>query len=519
MPDCDTRTFTRRTFLLGAGAAAALTACAPRSPAPAAPEAGPPRRGGQLRVGMVGGGKAESFNPAGTAYALINIAMVQAVFDPPIRIAADLSLQPGLFTEWTPDPAATEWTFTLRPDVTWHDGKPFTAEDVIYSLRWMGTPGNRMEDTVRSVDLANVRKDGPHRVVVPLKHPYLEFPVVLAAAAFLVQDGAEDFTTPVGTGPFVFHAFEPGRQSTCRRNPDYWEEGKPYVDELVIRSLNDDTARLNALTGGEIDVMAQVPFHSAKAGLGDNVRLLRASGLGAYAFYLAVDQPPFDDVRVRQALRLLMDRQQLVDVALYGFGSVANDLFGKGLPGYAADLPQRHRDVERAKMLLREAGHGSGLKLELQTAAIAPGTVEAATLFQQQAKDAGVEVEVSQVDTAAYFDPTRNYLRMPFAQTVWSGYATLSNFYPYMLQPDAAGNETHWNSPRTTELIDQATTATTPAAAASAWAAVQREQWDEGGYLWWGTVDNLDAVSTRVAGIVPNRLGPPTGFADAYFVS
>lgn len=523
---------TRRTFLRGVGSAGvllgagtALAACTRHSAAePTASPTGPskPRSGGQLRVGIVGAGKGESFNPSASASAVINVAMCGAVFDGFITIGPDLTLRPALVTEWTANAAATVWTFQLRPGVHWHDGKPFTADDVIYTLRWMGTSGNQLAPAVANVDLANLKKTGPLTVVVPMKRPYLAFPNDLAASGYVVQNGAKDFVKPIGTGPFVFESLSQGQRSVCRRNPDYWNHPKPYVDKLIIQSLTDDTARLNALRSGQIDVMAQVPFSQAKSGLGSGLRLLRSPGLAAYGFYMAVDKPPFDDARVRQALRLLVDRKQLVDVALDGFGTIGNDLFGKGLRYYDAALPQRTRDVAKAKALLAQAGHSSGLTVQLKTSPIVPGTVESATLFQQQARDGGVTVHISQVDPTSYFDPTRDYLKMAFAQTEWSGFATLDSFYQYALIPGAAGNETHWHSSHTTGLIQAAISATTPAAAKSAWAAVQQEQWDDGGYIWWANADNLDAASDKVAGITPSRyfnLGLPTGLADAYFTA
>ncbi|MFI6317100.1 ABC transporter substrate-binding protein [Nonomuraea sp. NPDC050556] len=508
----------RRTFL-GAVAASALAGCA--RPQPKAVPAGPPRRGGRLRVGMVGAGKSESFNPSGAASAMINMAMTCAVFDSLVDIGPNLEIRPALATRWTPDKDARTWTFTLRQGVTWHDGRPLTAKDVLYTLRWMADPENQLSVSVANVDLDRVRAAGPHTIVVPLKSPDLLFPQTISSC-WVVQDGATDFGEPVGTGPFVFASLDQGQQSVCRRNPAYWEPGKPYVDELVIQSIDDNTARVNALLGGQIDVLAQMPYTQARAHAGNGIRLLDSPSVAAQAFYMAVDRKPFDDVRVRQAMRLLVDRRQLVDVALFGFGTVANDLFGKGLEFYADTIPQRTRDVRRARELLAQAGYADGLTVTLETAAAAPGMVEAATLFAQQAKDGGVTINVSQVDATSYFDPTLQYLRRPFAQTFWAGFANLGSFYQYAALPDGYGNETHWTEARTGEQIAAATAASREAQAAAAWQAVQQEQWDTGGYIWWANVNNLDATSNRVAGITPSRylsLGLPSGLANAYFTA
>lgn len=516
------RNLLRGSAALGAvSAAGGLTSCGRQLVTTAGGPSGPPRRGGHLRVGMIGGGKDESFNPALATSALINVAMCCAVFDCLLSITPSGRLKPMLATSWSADAAARTWTFQLRPGVRWHDGTGFTADDVIYSLRWMATPGNALSPYVASVDLKHVRKTGPYTVVVPLKQANPTFPYRLSTA-WIIKAKTTDFRKPVGTGPFVFGSLAPGEQSTCRRNRDYWDTGKPYVDTLTFYSLGDDTARLDALLAGEIDIMAQVPAAQARSQLYGDVRLIRSPGTTAQCFYTAVDRPPFDDVRVRQALGLLVDRQQLVDVALLGYGSVANDLFGKGLLYYDDSLPRRTRDVRKAKALLAEAGHGAGLTLNLQTSTVAPGMVEAATLFQQQARDANVRINVTQVAPTSYFDPTRDYLKMPFAQSFWQGFYTLTDFYTEAIVTGAYGDETHWASKHTDALVQAAITATDPDTARAAWARVQSEQYERGGYIWWGNVDNLDAASNKVGGLVPNpymNLGLPTGLTDVFLVS
>jgi len=519
----------RRAFLTGAtraglalGALGPLAACGNNGSA-AVTSSGPPRRGGRLRVGMVGGGKSESFNPSTGGNTLINLAMVSAVFEGLVRIGPDLSLQPALASDWQQNADATAWEFTLREGVTWHDGKPFTADDIIYSMHWMAQPGNGSQGSVANVDLARLKRTSATKVVIPLKKPDLQFPSAAMGVCWIVQDGAKDFTRPVGTGPFRFQSLSPGQQSVCMRNPHYWEHGKPYVDELLIESITDDTARLNALIAGQIDVMAQIPFVQAKAQQSQGqLKLITSTGTTSYMFYMRIDQPPFSDPRVRQAMRLLIDRKAMVENVLSGFGSVANDLVGMGVPYYDTSLPQRSVDIEQAKSLLAKAGHGSGLTVTLQTSPVGPGVVESATLLADQAAQAGVHINVSQVSPTAYFDPTLSYLKMPFAQSIWTGVINLNTFYPYAIQSNGGYNETHWHDPHTDALIAEATQATSDAAAATAWGAVQRQQWDEGGYVVWANVNNIDATSTRVAGITPSRfllLGLPTGFADAYFTS
>lgn len=518
----DRRTLLRNTGLAGLalGATPLLAACFGSSPSEET-AGGPPKRGGTLRVGMVGSGKSESLNPSSTISALINIAYCGAIFDTLTRVTPDLEIAPSLAESWEADEASKTWTFQLREGATWHDGDPLTPDDIIYTLNWASDPENNLVDYTSKVDLAGMKATGPSTVVIPLKESDLVFPHTLASVP-IIKKGTTTFDSPVGTGPFIYSSFTPGRQGSFLRNPKYWMPGQPYVDKLVIQSIPDDTARLNALQGGQIDVMAQVPFTQAKTLEGQGMKLLDAPSTAAHAFYMAVDQEPFTDPRVRQAIRLLADRNQLVDVALNGYGTVANDLYGKGLQFYDDSLPQRKRDVAKAKALLADAGFASGLKLELETSSVVPGMSEAATLFQQQAKEGGVDITLVNVDPSAYFDPTQKYLKMPFAQTYWAGSSDFGSFYELAILPDGVGNESHWDDAETTEQILQARQAVSPEEAQKLWAPVQKTQYDEGGYLWWGSPNNVDATSNKVAGIKPSgyyTLGLPWSFVDAYFVA
>ena len=188
-------------------------------------------------------------------------------------------------------------------------------------------------------------------------------------------------------------SFTPGRQSVFVKNPNYWVSGKPYVDSLTIDSIDDNTARLNALLSNQIDAMAQLPTQQAKAhaATGD-ITVLVAPSPQAMMFYMDTTKAPFTDPRVTLAMKLIADRKALVESAISGYGTVGNDIFGAGLPFYDKSLPQRVQDIEKAKSLLKAAGQ-SNLTVQLNTSPIFPGFVEAATLLAQQAKKAGRDDE------------------------------------------------------------------------------------------------------------------------------
>jgi peptide/nickel transport system substrate-binding protein len=510
------RPLTRRDLLRGAavagvglGAADLLAACGGGGggsalTGPTSTVAGNVKRGGNLRVGHVGGGKAETFDP-GRGSTFIDASRYLNIYDPIVRVDPKLELQPGLATQWEPNADSTVWTFTLRPDVVWHDGKPFTAADVIYTIRSWGDPKHTAHAASTNIRLGELKAVDDLTVQIPLKQPDARL-----ADAFtqqnnvVIQDGVTNFTQPVGTGPFKLQSFTVGERSVAVRNENYWEEGKPYVDQWEDISISDNAARLNAMLAGEIDMMSQIEPTQAKANLNSGqFQIIRApSPTAIQVFYMAVDIPPFDDERVRQAFRLIPDRQQLIDRALLGFATVANDIPGKGLWNFAADLPPREQDIEQAKTLLAQAGK-ENLEVTLHTSTIVPGFVEAATLYAEMAKEAGVKVNIKKEDPNAYFDTSKIYTKLDFGQSFWT-YSSIALWYEQALLSDAIWNETHWRDPSYDKLIGQAKAATDEATAKDLWHQVQQVQYDQGGYIVWANLDLLDAAANYVKGIVPS---------------
>jgi peptide/nickel transport system substrate-binding protein len=477
----------------------------PAEPAPPPAETEPAiKTGGRLRVGHVGGGKAESFNP-GVTSSFIDASRQLNVYDLLVRTNPDLSLAPGLALEWEPNADSTLWQFKLRPDVVWHDDKPFTAADVIYTLQGWGDEKHIAHTAATNIRLEELNAVDDLTLEIPLKSPNARLPESFTQQSnVVIQDGVTDFTNPVGTGPFKFQEFTAGERSLCVRNENYWEEGKPYVDEWEDISITDNAARLNALLAGEIDMMSQIEPTQAKAHLetGD-IQVIRApSPTAIQVFLMAVDIPPFDDPLVRQAFRLIPDRQALIDRALLGFGTVANDLPGKGLWNFAADLPPRDQDIEQAKALLAQAGK-ENLEVTLHTSAIVPGFVQAATLFAEMAKDAGVTVNVKKEDPNAYFDTSKIYTKLDFAQSYWT-YTSLGIWYEQALLSSGIWNETHWRDPAFDELIRAAQAATTEEEGIELWRQVQEIQYNEGGYIVWVNLEIIDAAANYVQGVVPS---------------
>jgi|SRR5579875_3012144 len=515
---------TRRQFLKGStatlaglGASGLLAACGsssnarPTSSSVAA--AGKHRRGGRLRVGAIGAGQAENINPL-VYTGNIDITRANNIFDSLTLMTPDLKTPvPQLAEELTPNKDFSAWTVRLRQGVEFTNGKDLTADDLIWTIQGWVNPHNNPYGLIgQFIDAKGVKKLDKLTVRIPFSTPISDpQPLFAAPPGQIYQDGEKHFTHPVGTGPFKLVSFTPGQRSLMTRNPNYWQDGEPYVDELEIISFTDPAALLNALLGGDLDVMVGLDYAQAKAQQSNSsIKLLITPQPGSIPFLMRADVPPFSDHRVRQAMRLIADRKALVETALNGFGTVGNDVMGPGLPYFDSSLPAREQDIEQAKSLLKAAGHEK-LTVTLQTSQVVPGFVEAATLFAQQAQAAGVTVVLKQENPAAYFDPSQLYLKMTFAQTILDPITSLSSIYVLNFWPRGPFDETHQNAPTFNNGLIKALGAG-PSTAQSAWDDVQRYLYEYGTYLMWGQQDFIDAMAPNVQGLIPDKANNSSNF-------
>jgi peptide/nickel transport system substrate-binding protein len=511
----------RRGFLgVVAGASLAglaLSACgsngggAAGSASASAKAAGTPKRGGTLRLGVLGGSSSDGIdadNPIGYP----DFARVAQLFDPLVQLDGNARQQLVLAEEITPDAAAKNWTIRLRSGITFHDGKPLTAADVIYTLRRIVDPKSPLEGAsgLATMDAAGLKALDKLTVRVPMKQPYAILPETLAQPWFYIVPERYTSAKPVGTGAYVYKSFTPGNQSTFTRNPNYWQQDLPYADEVVIIDFADATSQMNALAGGSVDIIDQVDGTLARTLTSAGAQLAISQSGSFLPITMRMDQPPFNDTRVRQAMRLLVDRQQLIDVALGGYGSVGNDVFGRWDPAYDSELPQRKQDISEAKSLLKAADHAS-LSVTFTTAPIANDAVNEATVFAQQAAQAGVTVSVSKVTSDVFFG--KSYLSWPLAQDWWSYFPYLNQVSQSMLS-NSPYNEGHWDVAKYTSLYNQAVQQLDTGKRAELIHQMQTMDYDSGPYIIPYFVDALAGHSPKVSGIGPSKPGLPLNNYD-----
>jgi peptide/nickel transport system substrate-binding protein len=282
------------------------------------------------------------------------------------------------------------------------------------------------------------------------------------------------------------------------------------VDELRYVSIPDSTARFNALRSGQVDAIETVQAAQANSlGSDPNVKVLRSATGGMVAMVMDHLKTPTNDQRVRQALRLLVDRDQMVENVLSGYGKLGNDLFSPYDPLYASDIDQRSYDPERAKALLAQAGQ-DGLAIDIASSTAAPGMLESAQAFAEQAKAAGVKVAVKQSPADSYY--TDKYMKVPFFQTQWGNYP-LDSMIALSTQSDAPYNESRYTNRRFDRLWRDARGTLDEASRKDKYHELQQLLHDDGGYVIWGFADMLDGYRSNVHGLTPNPARPLGYFA------
>ncbi|MFC8043431.1 ABC transporter substrate-binding protein [Nocardia sp. NPDC057353] len=476
--------FGRRAFLLGTAAAAGAFAAGCGSSRPAVDT-------GTFTAAFQGSGAGEGIDP-GVNTLFVDEARMKAVYDGLFEVDETMTPIPRLALAAEPNADGTRWRIALR-EARWHDGTAFGADDVLYTIARVLGPAQRRPfvaaTSLAPVDLGLSRAVDPRTVELVLRQPSFDFPIALAGyGTKIVKNGAVDFARPVGTGPFVFREFEPGRTFVATANEQYWD-GAPAVGELRIVSAEPD-ARLNALRGGEIDFADNLNPVASRALAGrDDVTVQTTPGSGILFFAMKTDRPPFDKPDVRRALMRLVDRAELVKVALEGMGEPGTDVFGRGFQ-YSAELPAHPYDPDEAGRLLARAGVRD-LSFDLFTAPVANGFVEAARLFAEQAAAAGVRVNVVIGSKDSYYTDALETGALTMGQ---SGPLPIPNHFASRLITGAPQNRTRWADPEFDALYARAQTTATADARAALYRSMHEILHDRGGFVFFAETPWISAA-------------------------
>lgn len=440
----------RRGLLQGAAAIGAAGLILPASMRPALAE---PKRGGTFRLGIGHGSSTDTYDPGLWEHLFVQV-FAGARHNYLIEISADNALTPEIAESWSSTDGAT-WVFAIRQGVTYHSGKTLTVDDVVASLNHHRGEGSTSAVKTFFDPVTDIRADGQN-VVVTLNGANADFPFLMSDYHLPIMpsvDGRIDPTSTDGCGGYIVESFEPGVQATLNRNPNYWKADRAHFDQVVLLSILDPAARLNALITGEVDTIDQVdpasiPLLEARG----VARILSIAGNAHYCFPMDARVAPFSDNNVRLALKYAVDRQELVDKILGGHGTVSNDNpIGPANRFFHAGMEEKTYDPDRARFYLKEA-RMDRLEVTLSAANAAfAGAVDAAVLMSEKAAAAGITITVDRVPDDGYWDNV--WMKAPFVASYWGGRPVEDQMFTTAYTTGAAWNESFWSNARFDELL------------------------------------------------------------------
>lgn len=413
--------FSRRALLKAMGISAGAAWCYSLAPSWAlAAEPVIPRRGGILRAAFAGSG---SGSPDVLRATNSNVDYVRArlVWDTLADID-DNRIDWRLMTSAHANKDATRWTIKLRRGVTFSDGKPLTAKDVLFSLRTFADQPTSQSGWLKPFDPAASQIEDDHTLTLQLRRSVGSFDWLLAQSMFIFPADTTDFSTAPGSGPYRLHQWSQDKSVLTARQ-DYWgsAQGGPYLDEIHLFAIGDTGARLNGMKAGQFDYAGGLALLAARSEQQNAaVKLWRAepSQWSSLSLTMNLSQPPFNRPEVVEALKRGIDRQAMVRAVTYGMGEVANDALGHGQPWFANDLPVRPYDPQQALALLKKSG-AVPVKAAIRTSDYEYGTAESATLLLRQAKPAGFELTLNKLPAMDYYSDISTLLNTPLQTNLY----------------------------------------------------------------------------------------------------
>jgi peptide/nickel transport system substrate-binding protein len=468
-----------------------------------------PKRGGILQLSIGLGGLSDRLDPA-----LIragNDALVCGqIYERLTRFDADWVLSPELAKSWDVTDDATKWTFHLRPDVRFHDGTPFTADDVAHSMRRildksLGSPHFGILSETLAPD--GIQVVDALTIAFNLKAPNSLFALTVGdKKAGIVKAGTREVAlqAAIGTGPFKIVSFTPGEGWEVKRHDGYWGEGLPYLDGARLINIADPAAELLSIRSGSTHIGTVRDFTGAQQILDSkNTEILEAKNAGFVYVAMNKSVPPFNDARVVEAIKLAVNRERMLSLALHGYGVLTTDVqLVHTSQFYPSDLGIRKQNVTRSRELLAAAGHPNGIELELFTSAGLLGMREHATVFAEMVAPAGIRAKITEWNPATYFSEI--WLKKPIYVSFFNARHP-SQMLSLLYTSNAAWPEQKFSNPRVDEIAKEAVRTLDPKKQAALYREAVRLISDGAGSSVASSVSKLFAQKRGViAGVIPD---------------
>lgn len=460
-----------------------------------------PKKGGTFKFGSGHGSTTDSLDPA-TWTNGFNFQFGKSVMGAPlVQIDPKGGLIPHVAESFEPSDGAKKWAIKIRKGITFHNGKTLTADDVVATFNYHIGPDSKSPVKGFLGSITSIKADGPDTVLVELSGPNADFPYLTTdyhLPIYPATDGKIEWEKGIGAGPYILKSYEPGVKLTAERNPNYFKD--TWFDAIEMLTIADVAARTNAYLSGEVHFIDRADLKTIDMlKNAPNTEIYNQSGPTPYTAPMLCDTAPFNDVNVRLAIKHAIDRQDLVDKILFGYGKPGNDnLIGQSMRYATNPEPIHSYDPDKAKSFLKKAGM-ENLKVDLSAppSAAFPGALDAAQLMQSHAQKAGIEINVVREPDDGYWDNV--WLKKPWSMCYWGSRPTIDMMFTTALAADAAWNDTRWKNPRFNELLVQARGETDEAKRQAMYAEMQQLLHDDGGQLVLMFYNFVGALNTAVA--------------------
>ncbi len=414
-----------------------------------------PKRGGTFRVGLHDGNTSDQHDPANYV-SFVDIVLGHTFRAYLTQINPDQTLGGDVASEWSATPDARDWTFKINDRATFHSGAKVTAADVIASLNHHRGEGNTSAAAAFLTDVQDIVDNGDNSITVKLGSPNADLPWIMPDYHMPIcpanADGSLNWQSADGCGPYKLVDYTPGVGARLVRFDDWHGEGA-YFDAVEFTVLNDPNARQTALITGAVDAVSLLENKTLSLLSRDpNIEVDNVSSASAITIPMFTDVAPFDNPDVRMALKLAIDRNELVEKITFGAATVGNDFHhSPAMPYFPESIPQREYDPDQAAALWKKAGM-EGQTISVSTAeSITTGAVDAMVLFAEHAKAAGIDIKVVREANDGYWSDV--WLTKPFCMVAWGARPTPDVMYSLAYKDDAPWNESHWKHPRFNELL------------------------------------------------------------------
>lgn len=487
----------RRDFF-GRAAALGVTATAAQGLLGQAAFAAGPQKGGTIKVGIEGGGSSDSLDPALATNSTATM-LLRLWGEPLVELAAEGGLEGRVAESWKGSADASVWSFKIRPGITFSNGKTVTAADVLATMERHSGEDTKSGALGIMRGIKSMKAEGDV-FTVELDQPNADLPYLLTDYHLVIQPngGKDDPNAAIGTGPYVLKAAEPGVRFVAENNPAHWDDSHGHAATIEMIVINDDTARVAALQSGQVHMIDRVPPRTAGlVARAPNINVYSKSGPGHYVFIMHCDTAPFDNNDVRMALKYGINRQEMVDKILFGYGSVGNDTPINASYPLFTPAEQREYDPDKAAFHMKKSGYDGAILLRTSDNSF-PGAPDAAALFQQSCGSAGIALEIKREPNDGYWSEVWN--KQPFCTSYWSGRPTQDSMFSTAYLSTADWNDTRFKNEKFDQLLLAARAELDEAKRKQMYADMSTILRDEGGLICPMFNDFVDAVSDQIGG-------------------